>query len=258
MNGLRLQVAGALLAAALAGSGCVSTGEFEKLQADKNQEIDALQKQRAGLEQQTRELQSQRKTLEEQRALLERQQGDLRTQLATLAQQKAQLEAANQQTKSQYDGLVRNLTEEVKKGELQVRQYKDMLSVEVAEQLFFDSGRATLKEQGKAVLKKVGEALKGYEDKVIRVVGHTDNVPISGALQKVFPSNWELSAARATTVVRYLTEEAGVPAGRMVASGRAEYSPVAANDDADGRRKNRRIEITLIDRNLAQEVQERR
>jgi len=145
---------------------------------------------------------------------------------------------------------VRNLTEEVKKGELQVRQYKDMLTVDVAEQLFFDSGRADLKDTGKAVLKKVGEALKGYEDKVIRVVGHTDNVPIK---TKVFPSNWELSVARATTVVRYLLET-GIPPERMVASGRAEYQPVAENDSAEGRKKNRRIEITLIDKNLVQEA----
>jgi chemotaxis protein MotB len=253
MNALRLQVAGAVLAAVLAGSGCVSTGEFEKLQADKNQEIDALQKQRVALEQQTRELQSQRKSLEEQRALLERQQGDLRGELSTLAQQKAQLEAANQQSKSQYDGLVRNLTEKVKKGQLQVRQYKDMLTVEVAEQLFFDSGRAALKDSGKAVLGKVGEARKGYEDKIIRVVGHTDNVPIATSQ---FPSNWELSAARATTVVRFL-QASGIPPERMTASGRGEFSPIAPNDDADGRRKNRRIEITLVDRNLAQEAQER-
>jgi flagellar motor protein MotB len=105
---------------------------------------------------------------------------------------------------------VRNLTEELKKGQLQVRQFKDMLTVEVAEQLFFDSGRATLKEQGKAVLSKVGDALKGYEDKVIRVVGHTDNVPISTAQ---FPSNWELSAARATTVVRFGRRGARSPDG---------------------------------------------
>lgn len=246
MNGIRLQITGSLTAAALVAAGCVSTGEFEKLQADKNQEIEALQRQRAGLEQQTGELQS-------QRAALERQQDELRGELATLAQQKAQLEAANQQTKSQYDGLVRNLTEEVKKGQLQVRQYKDMLTVEVAEQLFFDSGKAALKDSGKEVLKKVAEALKGYEDKVIRVVGHTDNVPIATAQ---FPSNWELSAARATTVVRFL-QGAGIPPDRMTASGRGEYSPIAPNDDADGRRKNRRIEITLVDRNLAQEAQER-
>src|SRR6267378_1709428 len=121
---------------------------------------------------------------------------------------------------------------------------------QVDEQLFFDSGRADLKDTGKAVLKKVGEALKGYEDKVIRLVGHTDNVPIK---TKVFPSNWELSVARATTVVRYL-QEVGIPPERMIASGRAEYQPVAENDTPDGRKKNRRIEITLIDKNLVQEA----
>jgi chemotaxis protein MotB len=243
-----------LAAAALAAGGCVSKGEFEKAQAEKSQEIDALQKERSALEQQTRDLQTQRKALEDQKVALERQQTNLRSELDTLARQKAQLEAANQQTKSQYDGLLANLNEEVKKGQLQVRQYKDMLTVEVAEQLFFDSGRAALKDQGKDVLKRVGEALKGYEDKMIRVVGHTDNVPISTSQ---FPSNWELSAARATTVVRFL-QSAGVPPERMTASGRGEFSPIAPNDDADGRKKNRRIEITLIDRNLAQEVQEKR
>jgi chemotaxis protein MotB len=249
-----VKLAGALIAAALVAGGCVSKGEFEKAQAEKSQEIDALQKERAALEQQTRELQSQRKALEDQKVALERQQSNLRTELDTVARQKAQLEAANQQTKSQYDGLVANLNEEVKKGQLQVRQYKDMLTVEVAEQLFFDSGRAALKEQGKDVLKRVGEALKGYEDKVIRVVGHTDNVPIATSQ---FPSNWELSVARATTVVRFL-QSSGIPPERLVAAGRGEFSPIAPNDDADGRRKNRRIEITLLDRNLAQEVQEKR
>jgi chemotaxis protein MotB len=247
MNKSRLHVVGSVIAAALVAGGCVSKSEFEKLQADKNQEIDALAKERASLEQQTRQLQS-------QRAALEKQQADLRGEVENLQRQKSQLEAANQQTKSQYDGLVSNLNEEVKKGQLQVRQYKDMLTVEVAEQMFFDSGKAALKDSGKEVLKKVGEALKGYEDKIIRVVGHTDNVPIATAQ---FPSNWELSAARATTVVRFL-QASGVPPERLTASGRGEFSPVASNDDAEGRRKNRRIEITLIDKSLAQEVQEKR
>jgi chemotaxis protein MotB len=251
MNKSRLQgfhvVAGGVIAAALITGGCVSKGEFEKLQADKNQEIEALAKERAALEQQTRDLQT-------QRAALEKQQAALRSEVDNLQRQKSQLEAANQQTKSQYDGLVSNLNEEVKKGQLQVRQYKDMLTVEVAEQLFFDSGKAALKDSGKEVLKKVGDALKGYEDKIIRVVGHTDNVPIATAQ---FPSNWELSAARATTVVRFLQAN-GVPPERLTASGRGEFSPIAPNDDAEGRRKNRRIEITLIDKSLAQEVQEKR
>jgi chemotaxis protein MotB len=172
MNGRRLHAAGAVVAAAAIAGGCVSQGTYDKLESDKNQEIAALQNQRGGLQGQVQGLQSQKTSLEQQQA-------DLRRQIDALEQQKAQLLTASQQTLSQYDSLVRNLTEEVKKGELQVRQYKDMLTVDVTEQLFFDSGRANLKDTGKAVLKKVGEALKGYEDKVIRVVGHTDNVPIS-------------------------------------------------------------------------------
>jgi chemotaxis protein MotB len=253
MNRTGLRAASAVLAAAVIAGGCVSRGDYEKLEAEKNQEIDALQKQRGGLQEQVQSLQSQRSALELQKTSLEQQQADLRRQVDALEQQKTQLLSASRQTQSQYDALVRNLTEEVKKGELQVRQYKDMLTVDVAEQMFFDSGRANLKDTGKSVLKKVGEALKGYEDKVIRVVGHTDNLPITKSLRKVFPSNWELSVARATTVVRYL-QEVGIPPERMVASGRAEYQPIASNDSAEGRKKNRRIEITLIDRNLMQEA----
>jgi len=78
--------------------------------------------------------------------------------------------------------------------------------------------------------------------------------PLVAGAQSQFASNWELSSARATTVVRAL-EAAGVPPDRLAASGRAEYSPVASNDDPDGRKRNRRIEITLIDKNLAQELQ---
>jgi len=192
--------------------------------------------------------------LETQRSGLENQQTALRSEVVTLEKQRATLEAQNRQNKAQYDSLARNLNDEVQKGQVQVRQYKDMLTVEVAEQIFFDSGRANLSESGKAVLKKVGEALKGYEDKIVRVVGHTDNVPIGKSMQSQFASNWELSSARATTVVRFL-EAAGVPPDRLAASGRAEFSPVASNDDPDGRRKNRRIEITLIDKSLAQELQ---
>jgi chemotaxis protein MotB len=227
-------------------SGCVTKGTLEKveaekkqLEAEKNQEIGALKSEQEELQKKRSELQEQIKALESQRASLE--------------QEKAQLLASSQKNQAQYDTLVRNLTDEVKKGQLQVRQFKNMLTVDVAEQLFFDSGQANLKNTGKDVLKKVGDTLKGYDDKVIRIIGHTDNVPIARALQKAFPSNWELSVARATTVVRHL-QEVGVPAERMIASGRAEYAPVAPNDSPEGRKKNRRIEITLIDRNLDQEI----
>lgn len=216
--------------------------------------IGLLAQDKTSLEKQQAELKT---SFERQRAelqaSLERQRAELQEQVELLEDQKMQLLAASQETQSQYDELVRNLTDEVEKGQLQVRQYKNMLTVDVAEQLFFDSGQASLKESGKEVLKKVGDTLKAYDDKIIRIIGHTDDVPIGSAHRKVYPSNWELSAARATTVVRYL-QEVGVPPERMIASGRAEYAPVASNDSAEGRQKNRRIEITLIDRALEQEI----
>jgi chemotaxis protein MotB len=234
----------ACLVTLFAAAGCVSQGEFDKLQSEKNQEITSLQSSRSALEQQVR-------NLEQQRDSLAKEKDSLAQQVAALEAQRAQLQASEKVSESRYDKLLADLNEEVKKGQLQVRQLKGMLTVDVAEQLFFDSGRATLKDTGKQVLQKVAESLKGYEDKAIRIVGHTDNVPISGGLQKVFPSNWELSAARATTVVRFL-QDAGIPPERLVATGRAEYAPVAPNDSAEGRQKNRRIEITLIDKGVLQ------
>jgi chemotaxis protein MotB len=242
----------AVVAAALVLGGCVTQETFDKAQGEKAQEISALQEQRATLERQMRELQQQKASLESDRAALERDQAKLKAQNEALEAQKQQLLDASRKSQSQYDALVANLNQEVQKGQLQVRRYKDMLTVDVAEQLFFDSGRAALKETGKEVLKKVADAMKGYEDKAIRVVGHTDNVPITGGLQKVFASNWELSAARATTVVRFL-QDTGIAPERLIATGRAEYAPVAPNDTPEGRQKNRRIEITLVDRNLLQE-----
>jgi chemotaxis protein MotB len=251
-------VSSAAVIALLAATGCVTQGEFDKLQSEKNQEIASLQSSRAALEQQVRNLESQRESLEKQRDSLTRendslakQRDSLTQQVAALDAQRAQLQATEKQSEARYDALLSNLSEELRKGQLQVRQLKGMLTVDVAEQLFFDSGRANLKDTGKQVLHKVAESLKGYEDKAIRIVGHTDNVPITKGLQKVFPSNWELSAARATTVVRFL-QDSGIAPERLVATGRAEYAPVSPNDTTEGRQKNRRIEITLIDRGVLQ------
>ena len=242
-------------------SGCVSTGKFEQMEAAKNEEIETLQQQKAALIDQKTMLEAQKGILEKERfeltkhkSELEKQNTAIYQQVGTLEQQRAELLAASQQRQQQYDALVQGLSNEVEQGQLKVRQYQNMLAVELAEQIFFDSGRATLKAGGKDVLKKVGEALIVYENKVIRVVGHTDNIPIARSLQATFPSNWELSVARATNVVRFL-QEVGVPPDRLVASGRGEYDPVAQNDSSEGRQKNRRIEIMLIDQNLAAEME---
>ena len=243
----KIHIGIAVLAAAFFASGCVSTDTHKKMEAGKNEEIAALQQQKTALEQDNTALKQQIDSHAQQNTVMQQQVGSLEQQTAALL-------SASQQRQKQYEALVQRLSKEVEQGQLQVRQYQNMLSVDLAEQIFFDSGRATLKTGGKTVLKKVGEALKGYENKIIRVVGHTDNVPIAKALQDTFPSNWELSVARATNVVRFL-QEVGIPPERMVPSGRAEYDPVAKNDTPEGRQKNRRIEIMLIDQSLANELE---
>ncbi len=255
-----LHIGLAVLAAAIIVSGCVSSGTFKKMEAQKNDEIAALQKdkgalegQKATLEKDNAALKEQVASLGDQKTALEKDRAAAQHQVTTLEQQKASLMASSQQQQRQYDALVQGLSKEVEKGQLQVRQYKNMLAVDLAEQIFFDSGKATLKKEGKGVLKKVGDALKGYDNKIIRVVGHTDNVPLAKSLQATFPSNWDLSVARATNVVRYL-QEVGVPPELMIPSGRGEYDPVASNDTPEGRQKNRRIEIMLLDKGLMSEM----
>jgi chemotaxis protein MotB len=251
MGHLRIGIA--VLATGIIASGCVSSGTFKKMEAGKNEEIAALQQQKEAAENQKKALEQDNAALNQQIASLEQKNKAAQGQVGSLEQEKASLLAASQQRQKQYDDLVQGLSKEVEKGQLQVRQYKNMLAVDLAEKIFFDSGRATLKKEGKEVLKKVADALKGYENKIIRVVGHTDNVPVAKSLQATFPSNWDLSVARATNVVRFL-QEAGIPPERMVTSGRGEYDPVAPNDTPEGRQKNRRIEIMLIDKSLESEM----
>jgi chemotaxis protein MotB len=241
-----LRIGFAILAALFIASGCVSSGTFKKMETAKNDEIAAVQKEKAALAQQNADLKQQVSSLEQQNA-------DAQRQIGSLELDKASLTASNQQAQKQYEELVQGLSQEVEKGELQVKQYKNMLSMDLTSRIFFDSGKTTLKEGGKEVLKKVGNVLKGYENKIIRVVGHTDNMPVAKSLKAAFPSNWDLSVARAANVVRFL-QEVGVPPEQMVAAGRAEYDPVAPNDTPEGRQKNRRIEIMLIDKSLVSEM----
>ena len=96
------------------------------------------------------------------------------------------------------------------------------------------------------MLGRVGNVLKNASNKIIRVEGHTDDVPINPRLQQQFPTNWELSAARAVHVVRFLQEQVGIAPERLQAIGLSEYQPMASNKTISGRSRNRRIEITLL------------
>lgn len=195
-------------------------------------------------------LQTQADDLTAENAKLKEEGNTLTEDMKKLAAEQEALKAEAAKKEESYNQLVGQLSSEVSQGQLQVKKYKDMLSVDIAEKIFFDSGKAELKKDGAAVLLKVGEALAQFQDKIIRVVGHTDNVPVSPG--SPFASNWELSVNRATTVVRFLQEKAKISPERLVASGRGEYEPIAPNDTPEGRQKNRRIEILLLDKSVAE------
>ncbi len=120
------------------------------------------------------------------------------------------------------------------------------LTVNILDRILFDSGEADLKPDGAKVLRKVATILAAHPTLRIHVVGHTDDVPIRPAARKRFPSNWELSTARATAAVRFLTEQAGVDPRRLGAVGYGEFRPVADNSTPEGRARNRRIAITIL------------
>jgi chemotaxis protein MotB len=143
------------------------------------------------------------------------------------------------------DELREKMKDEIAKGDIQLTESGGKLRVGLVDKILFDSGEASVSKRGEGVLARLGAVLASIEDRQIQVSGHTDNTPISDKLKQQFPTNWELSVARATNVVRFLQENAAVPAERLLASGYGEYQPIANNRTAAGRAKNRRIELLL-------------
>ena len=129
----------------------------------------------------------------------------------------------------------------VKEGKVRVTQSRRGVSIEINANVLFAPGRAELEPQSLAVLRAVAARLKN-EPFNLEITGHTDNVPISNS---VFASNWELSAVRATSVVRLLADS-GIAPARLSAIGREASQPIASNDTAEGRARNRRVELMIL------------
>lgn len=270
----------AALCAALAA--CVSKKEHEELRAqsvenarllvEKQSGLDAAQREVKRLKTELKDRDDEILRLEESTATLagaltasqgklqklvaelQAQKEQLQTTVAEFEREKAELEAAEKEKleafKKTQDELVKELRGEIKSGEIQITRIKNKLTVNVAERIFFASGKAAVKPGGRRVLLRVGRILKRAKGKQIRVEGHTDNLPIGDALKDRFPTNWELSTARATHVVRFLEERAGIDPALIYAAGFGPHRPVASNKSKLGRSKNRRIEIVLVDREV--------
>jgi chemotaxis protein MotB len=141
-----------------------------------------------------------------------------------------------------YEDVLGRFRSLIDAGRLSVSISRGRLVINLPQDILFGSGSATLGRDGRQTVVEVASVLAEIEDRRFQVEGHTDNVPISTAQ---FPSNWELSAARALSVVKILVEQ-GVAPDNVSGAGYGEYHPVATNTTPDGRRLNRRIEIVML------------
>jgi len=140
------------------------------------------------------------------------------------------------------DDFVKKFQKMIDAGKLDITTRRGQIVLALATDVLFDQGKTEIKPDGKAALAEVAAALKGVGSRRFQVAGHTDTFPIKN---KEFPSNWELSTARAVAVVKLLVEK-GVRAEVLSAAGYAEFDPAQSNASDKGRTKNRRIEIVLV------------
>jgi chemotaxis protein MotB len=274
-------IVAAVFLAALAG--CVSSSKFEKKTAEADQlgkELKALQQQYARLTDENNALKAQHKKLtgdfeqlstQKDRITADRDELDrvlktksdslsktiselrdkcaaLETENASLKESMANLKKAKEEevktVSKTYENLMQEMKGEIAQGQITITELKGKLTLDVVDRILFASGEAEVKPEGLAVLRRVIEIVKGVSDKAIRIEGHTDNVKIGDVLARKYPTNWELSAARALNVARYLQKQ-GIDPTLLAAVAYGEYKPVADNSTSEGRAKNRRIAIIL-------------
>jgi len=172
-------------------------------------------------------------------------QQDLTKISGELQQTVAEKEKIESELKGIQSELSKKLEPEIQEGNVRIRRRGQDLVLDMADQILFDKGQAEVNDRGKNVLAQVASSVRGLPYS-LQVTGHTDSSPIaSPETQERFPTNWELSTARATHVVRFLQERGKIPGQRLGAAGFAEFHPAESNATEAGRQKNRRIEILL-------------
>jgi chemotaxis protein MotB len=230
-----MRVALVVALAALA-VGCVSQDELRKKQAEADKFKARASELEAKLAQQEAET---GKARDESRAL-KAQVDELSTykdKLAASETAKAELEKKS----TEYEKMAAALRGQIDSGRIELTELRGKMTVKMKDKILFSSGSAMIGKDGKEALAAVAEVLKGVQGKVIRVEGHTDNVPLA---KGAFKSNWHLSTARALAVVNFLQDQ-GVDPTRLGAAGYGEFQPIAPNDTPEGKSQNRRIEIVL-------------
>jgi chemotaxis protein MotB len=182
-------------------------------------------------------LESQYASMEARNAALEQEVAKARADNAKLARQKAEQQRI-------MEDIIKSLEAEVAAKSAEIKMLQNKLVVSIEDRLFFASGSAEVNGEGRDILKRLAPILKKARDQEIRVLGHTDSVPIGKDLSQKFPSNWELSTARATSIIQILQWGFEIDPQRLVAQGVGQHRPIV--DEAEWNRgANRVVEIIL-------------
>ncbi|MHC1776518.1 MAG: flagellar motor protein MotB [Lentimicrobium sp.] len=225
-----------------------SCGPGKKLQVSQAR-VNELQKDSINTHDRLMECNALVKNLQDDKALVENDLKVLTTESKmTIADQAKRLKSLQGVIQSQRDVMtgLKNLISETlvnyMADELTVYVKDGNVYVSLAEKLLFKSGSDVVNPKGKEALKSLAQVIGSAKDIQVMIEGHTDNVPIKS---KIFEDNWDLSTARASSIVRILTIDYGFDARRITASGKSEFHPVKANTTDEGRAENRRTEIIL-------------
>ncbi len=231
---------------------CVSNKKFAASEAN----VDKLKKDNANSLNQLMDCNALVKNLKEQQSSLQNQNASVENDLKilsteskmTIADQAKRLKSLQNMIQAQRD-VMTNLKNSIaeallnfKADELTVYIKDGNVYVSLEEKLLFKSGSDVVDPKGKEAIKALARVLNGTKDITVNIEGHTDNVPIK---TKLFEDNWDLSTARATSIVRILTIDNGCDPNRITASGRSQFHPVKPNETAEGRAGNRRTEVIL-------------
>lgn len=254
---------------AITATGCVSQSKYNELSAEAanldnrlkdekgarealEAKVRQLEEQVAGLERDKEALTSRLTTAESrltasaaERHALEQKNLELSAlndELAKSTRKLAEAKEALEKRSAEYENLAQSLKQEISEGKIQLSELQGRMTVQLKDKILFASGSTRVNKEGQEALVKIADALKTVQGRIIRVEGHTDDVPTPK--DGPFPSNWELSLARAMAVVRAL-QDAGVDPTVLSAAGYGPYQPIAPNDSPENRSLNRRIEIVL-------------
>ena len=213
---------------------CVSKGKYLELETD-------LQNTKQNLEQEQKNLAD----LENRYNNLENVSRDLDLKLKkekVVVKEKTKVISDLEDTKKKIE---EGLKDQIANQQIKIEEIEGKLKLTFIDKILFNSGSTKINKKGKEILLTFAESIQEDKDHNILVEGHTDNVGVGSALKGRFPSNWELSTARSSAVVRFLQEKGGIEPERLSAIGFSYFKPVAPNDDEEGRSQNRRIEIIL-------------